>query len=1000
MRVWIPLWFWRGIWVATLLVGLGLPALYAWLPVDGATGDLASFGSGGFRIHRVLEARNNLQPGDVIVRADGHTVDEWLSGAPRGEGWRTGGSVTYEILRYGQVTIVPVELAPIAVETLLLTWTPQLLGALAFFSVGTFVFWKRPYESAARLLMLFGATVALQYWGDAYNFQYGIIPFRWPLWVHVAYEHVTYSLSIATICFFALVFPEPHPLVKRFPRGVPFVIYALHPVAIGAAMALSRGWSHSLVAGNQASWMVALTQIGLALAAAIRSYVTVRDPIQRAQLRWLVWTVAVGATVGIPGYVLPLMIAGRPLLSHPTIMVGLTILPIVLAIIILRYRLFDIEVLIHRSLVYGTLTALLGGMYLFLIPVLTLLVRIVLRRQQDLTVSFAATLCIVAAFNPMRRSVQTLIDRTFYRAKVDYETLLSEMSERLATSIVLDPLSALLTQELPRRLQIAWAELSILEPAESRISSVSQGHHLPSLSDRDRTVEYMREWAKPLIRLDPPPDLPPETSALIEQHAVELLIPLIVGNDLIGLYALGPKLSGSAYHRDDVRLLRILGQQAAVSVQNARLYRQIEAYSRSLEDQVQQRTQQLQDAYRDLSRQHATLNIVLNNIADGLVVTDLERQIILHNPVFLEMVAGLSPHYLADPFVIDEARPDLVGRHLGQVSPDASLMDAIAQAQQFPSTVATVDTTWDQRIYRASSCALGGSDHPVSGVVTVLRDITQEVQMTHMKDEFVSMVSHELRTPLTSIIGFTHLIDRQFRNYLQPRISASDSQGQESVNRVLGNLEIIMDQGDRLTRMINNVLDLARIEAGHMQWEMQRLHIADVIKESVKATQSLANEKGLGVQVQIDDDLPLVYGDRDRLLQVITNLLSNAFKYTDRGTVRVRGWKLSPGDDVEPFSARAPNAELVLPARETCVAVSVQDSGTGIAEADLPHVFERFRQVGDQLSGTKRPGTGLGLPICKQIVEHHGGQIWVESQLGIGSRFVFTLCAIDPFGAE
>jgi signal transduction histidine kinase len=123
----------------------------------------------------------------------------------------------------------------------------------------------------------------------------------------------------------------------------------------------------------------------------------------------------------------------------------------------------------------------------------------------------------------------------------------------------------------------------------------------------------------------------------------------------------------------------------------------------------------------------------------------------------------------------------------------------------------------------------------------------------------------------------------------------------------------------------------------------------------------------------------------------MTNLLANAIKYSDRGEVRVQVWKLDPGDDVEPFSTRQPNVHLQLPATETCIAVSVQDTGTGIAEADLPYVFERFRQVGDELTGTRRPGSGLGLTISKEIVEYHGGQIWVESQLGIGSRFVFTL---------
>jgi signal transduction histidine kinase len=159
----------------------------------------------------------------------------------------------------------------------------------------------------------------------------------------------------------------------------------------------------------------------------------------------------------------------------------------------------------------------------------------------------------------------------------------------------------------------------------------------------------------------------------------------------------------------------------------------------------------------------------------------------------------------------------------------------------------------------------------------------------------------------------------------------------------------------------------------------------------VNAIHSLAQERELLVQIEMDEDLPALYGDQDRLIQVLTNLLSNAIKFTDQGRIIVRAWNLAPGDDVPPFGARAPGVETGLPAPEPLVAVSVTDTGTGIALADLPQVFERFRQVGEQQDGTRRPGTGLGLPICKEIIAHHGGHLWVESRLGEGSRFVFTL---------
>ena len=156
------LWFWRGVWGAGVLAALGLSLLYLWLPVDGATGDLESFSSQGFRVQWVIESRpGGLQVGDVIVRAGGYTLDEWLSGAPRGPEWRNGGVVRYKVQRNGQLVELDISLAPIPFGATHQRWFAQLLTAQLFFIVGTFVFWKKPDELAARLLMLFCLAVRL-----------------------------------------------------------------------------------------------------------------------------------------------------------------------------------------------------------------------------------------------------------------------------------------------------------------------------------------------------------------------------------------------------------------------------------------------------------------------------------------------------------------------------------------------------------------------------------------------------------------------------------------------------------------------------------------------------------------------------------------------------------------------------------------------------------------------------------------------------------------------
>jgi signal transduction histidine kinase len=176
--------------------------------------------------------------------------------------------------------------------------------------------------------------------------------------------------------------------------------------------------------------------------------------------------------------------------------------------------------------------------------------------------------------------------------------------------------------------------------------------------------------------------------------------------------------------------------------------------------------------------------------------------------------------------------------------------------------------------------------------------------------------------------------------------------------------------------MINDLLDLEKIEAGKMEWLVRPVDLAEVIAQAKFATASLFEAKPLVLVTEVPDGLPQVSGDYDKILQVVINLVSNAVKFTTEGMVTIR-------------AQRAPDAILI----------SVTDTGTGISPADQALVFEKFWQVGDPLFG-KPSGTGLGLAICKEIVEHHGGRIWVESEFGKGSTFSFTLPIPAMSGGE
>ena len=276
-------------------------------------------------------------------------------------------------------------------------------------------------------------------------------------------------------------------------------------------------------------------------------------------------------------------------------------------------------------------------------------------------------------------------------------------------------------------------------------------------------------------------------------------------------------------------------------------------------------------------------------------------------------------------------------------------------------------TEADERLLSTIATAVGVAFHNAKLFEEAGHARAAAEQADAAKSSFLSTVSHELRTPLTSVLGFAKIIRRRLEERLFPMIPEDDRKVQQAKRQVIENLEIVVSEGERLTKLIDDVLDLAKIEAGKFTWNLTSVSVKDVIDRAVAATASLFDAKKLALVRDSAPDLPAVTGDQDRLIQVVINLISNAVKFTDAGSITC--------------SARQDGTELL---------VSVKDSGVGIAPDDQPKVFEKFKQVGDTLTD-KPKGTGLGLPICKEIVEYHGGRIWVESKPGRGSTFSFTL---------
>lgn len=227
-------------------------------------------------------------------------------------------------------------------------------------------------------------------------------------------------------------------------------------------------------------------------------------------------------------------------------------------------------------------------------------------------------------------------------------------------------------------------------------------------------------------------------------------------------------------------------------------------------------------------------------------------------------------------------------------------------------------------------------------------------ELDRLKDDFISTVTHELRTPLTSIRAFSEILRDN------PSLDIAER------SRFLG---IVVKESERLTRLINQVLDAAKIESGNAEWKSERVDLAELIDEAILATAQVFKEKNLRVIADLSASAPPVTADRDRLMQVLLNLLSNAGKFcrSDSGVV-----------------------EILLKVELNSICVGVRDNGIGITIEDQKVIFEKFRQGGDTLTD-KPQGTGLGLSICRQILSHFEGRLWVESVPGQGAAFFFSL---------
>ena len=415
------------------------------------------------------------------------------------------------------------------------------------------------------------------------------------------------------------------------------------------------------------------------------------------------------------------------------------------------------------------------------------------------------------------------------------------------------------------------------------------------------------------------------------------------GGDILGVIILGHPDVGH-FTTDHLQLVTAATAQIAMSVNNSDLYAFIT-------DQADQLGAALQAQQEEAAKNRA----VLESIADGVLVLDHNGRVLLVNPAAEELLgfSGMAlegEHFrhmlgLGETEVHRELSQTLYSELLKrlEVGEDSGLpMESSVRLQ---AGVRVLAVTMAPLIV-----TLGGTP----GLVAALRDISREAEVERLKNEFISTVSHELRTPMTSIKGYTDLL------FLGMAGGLTDAQRSF--------LKIIKSNADRLTALVNDILDISRIETGRMRLTIGALDLGQIISQTVVSFQGQYREKGLNLVWEEPQDLPDVRADAARVAQVMSNLIANAWQYTPAGgTVAV--------------SVHAVDGFLQT---------DVSDTGIGISPDDVGRIFDRFYRA-DHPIVQEAEGTGLGLSIVKMFVEMLGGEIWVESEPGEGTRFSFTL---------
>ncbi len=878
-----------------------------------------------------------LQPGDQIILIDGVNFSEAF---PFYQGKHPGDDVSLLVKR-GEASFISsftLERAPLWEVVSRLA---PLVLALTFWSIGIALLALNAIRDALiQPFLFFQASAAL--------LSAGVNTYLGPEWTSSLFGILFWMIGPLAV-HFHVNFPQNFN--HRYQRLLVTALYAMAGLAslpylfVGPERLRMLPWFTAL---NFAARFFTAINFLIVVALLFYAYRNTTTTGARAKIRLVVLGGALSFVPLVTLFILPGALLGEAVIADALFPFFLALFPITYGYAIFRHQLIGIESHVNRGATVILVYSLLGGVYLLLNFVLVQLVPLDVISMPALNT--VIVLLLVSIFVPLQRMLSRIVDTAFYGGWYDYRSAITTISQGTEQISDLQQLADLISDRLFRTLRLEevcffisdvkgnYSVVSVapqpIQREQSNYTALprSSMNYLLHVGGMMERVELKKALAQTILS--------PEEDRLLNSPQVHLWVPVIGHGRMLGLIALGPKFGGDEFSTEDLDILRVLARQLSPLIENIHLVTQLRQHAEDLEQRVVERTAELNTT---MERSQA----ILASVGEGVIVIDLRGRIQTVNEAY-ERQSGFSNR-------------ELIGKTIWSLY---DITNVVGLQEQINAALEHGPTWTGEQMGRRKNGSsydvqltispLRNPEGEIYGFVGSQRDVTRQKELDRLKDLFVSDVSHELRTPTTNIGLYLELLETA------------------PAERRTGYLNVLKEQTQLLIKLVEDILDLSRLASGKVRdVEFVEINLNKLTQEVVTAHMPLADVAGLQLKFTPSSEPAIVSGEINQLSRVVTNLVYNALNYTVKGDVDVR-----------------------VVARDEHICLMVQDTGIGIDEEDLPHIFERFYR-GKRVRQTKKHGTGLGLSIVREIVERHSGSIQIESEVGRGSTFIVELPALE-----